>query len=131
MSNKEIKNKHIDELHFEHKQWINELKFYKEDLGSFNNRLSEVVSRNTDSEVLAKLEHFQNKFIIQERAADELLDELRNHERELAVVAAENPVAIDHRRFSDHTKLREDMGQFVKIYRDLRNEYMTYLSEVM
>ena len=52
------------DLHFEHNLWRAELLFWEDELKSFNNRLSELVKRWTDKEVLAQLEHFQNQFVL-------------------------------------------------------------------
>ena len=57
--------KHIDELHFEHRIWTNNMKFYRDELKIFENRLEELVTRNTKLEVTAQIEHFQNQFILQ------------------------------------------------------------------
>ena len=43
------------DLHFEHQQWWSELAFWEDELKSFNNRLSELVTRWSDKEVLAQL----------------------------------------------------------------------------
>ena len=52
------------DLHFEHKQWNSELAFWEDELKTFKNRLSELVTRWTDNEELAQLEHYQNEFIL-------------------------------------------------------------------
>jgi hypothetical protein len=44
-------------LHFERGQWQSELAFWNDELKLFKNRLSELVTRWTDKEVLAQLEH--------------------------------------------------------------------------
>ena len=131
MSITKEKTKHIDELHFEHQLWIKELGFYKDELMVFNRRLAEVGNMYTNKEVLVKLEHYQNQFILQNEIADVLLHELNEHEHILASTAMENSVAIDRRAFSDHPKLRESMNGFVKIYRELRHEFMLFLTAVM
>jgi hypothetical protein len=131
MSITKEKTKHIDELHFEHQLWIKELQFYKDELVVFNKRLTEVAGMYTNNEVLNRLEHFQNQFILQNEVADTLLHDLKEHEHILANTAKEFSIAIDHRAFSDHPKMREAMDSFIKIYRELRNDYMRFLSEVM
>lgn len=42
-------------MHFEHQQWKGELAFWKDELKFFNNRLSELVTRWTNKDVLAQL----------------------------------------------------------------------------
>lgn len=131
MSATKEKTKRINELHFEHQLWIKELAFYKDELVVFNNRLTEVSGKYSNAEILKKLEHFQNQFIIQNEVAEIFLHDLKGHERFLADIAREFTTAIDHRAFSDHPELRDRMDIFVKLYRELRNEYMRFLSAVM
>jgi len=41
---------------------MREIAFYKEELNVLKTRLEDVVSRNTDKEVLGQVDHFENKF---------------------------------------------------------------------
>ena len=41
-------------MHFEHEQWKGELAFWKGELKFFNSKLSELVTRWTNKDVLAK-----------------------------------------------------------------------------
>ena len=68
-----------EDLHFEHQQWQSELAFWKDELKSFKNRLSELISRWTKKEVLAQLEHYQNEFILHEGIIDELQETIEKH----------------------------------------------------
>lgn len=131
MSITKEKTKHINELHFENILWTKELIFYKEELMIFNKRLAEVSGMYTNPEVLTGLEHFQNQFILQNEVADILLHDLNGHEQFLADSAKELTVAIDRKAFSDHPKMRERMDTFIKLYRELRKDYMQFLSGVM
>lgn len=124
-------SKKIDELHFEHGIWIKELKFNKEELKIFSNRLSEVGVRYTSTAVLARLDQFQNKFMVQQEAADTLLQDLNVHEQKLNAAALINSISIDRISFSEHYQMRARMETFEKIFRQLRNDYLRYLSETM
>lgn len=131
MTTRKEKTKHIDELHFEHKLWMNEVEFYKTELSVFNKRLTEVAGMYTDKDVLASLEHFQNQFILQNEVADILMHDLNQHEQVLVDSARKSVIAIDHKAFADHPEMRNRMDSFIKIFRDTRNEYMRFLSKVM
>lgn len=123
--------KHLDVLHFEHKTWNNQLAFYTDELKSYTNRLAEIANRYTDSEVLAELEQFQNKFILQQEVIDTLNHDITVHEQALMNEAKENLTAVDHRHFNDHGDFRDRMETFVKLYNELKNNYMRYLSKYM
>ena len=123
--------KHIDELHFEHRLWTNNMKFYYDEVSIFENRLSELVQRNTKVEVTSQIEHFQNQFIRQKEVAQQLISKCSDHDKFLANQAKEHPIAIDHVLFADHTKLRDEVEMFDKIYRNLKVEFMNFLRKWM
>jgi len=122
---------HMSDLHFELNLWLNEFKFYKDEIKIFNHRLEDIVSRNTHKEVMQQLEHFQNQYIRQAEVIDELRHEVKQHENILEKEVRDNPVAVDRRYFEDHTELREKADQFKKIYMELKVEFMRFLSEWM
>ena len=123
--------KHIDELHFEHKLWTSKMRFYMDELSIFENRLSELVQRNTKVEVTSEIEHFQNQFIRQREVAQQLISKCNDHEKFLANQAKEHPVAIDHVLFADHTKLRDEAEIYDKIYAELKTEFINLLRKWM
>lgn len=125
------KKVHMSELHFELNLWLNEFKFYKDEIKIFNHRLEDIVSGNTNKEVMQQLEHFQNQYIRQAEVIDELRHEVKQHENVLEKEAMDNPIAIDHRYFEDHTALRDQMGQFKKIYQELKTDFMRFLTKWM
>ena len=125
------KKVHLNELHFELNLWLNEFKFYKDEIMIFTHRLEDIVSRNTGIEVMKEVEHFQNQYIRQTEVIDELRHEVKQHENMLEAEVKKNPVAVDHRLFEDHTDLRDQVDQFKKIYNELKGEFMRFLSERM
>lgn len=131
MAVKESEQVYIKDLHFEHKLWLNELKFHNDELEIFEHRLDELVKRYTSEKVLTRLEQFQNKFIHQKEVIHELKHKVKAHEKQLVQYAEEHPVAIDHHYFKDHTSLREDMQQYRKIFTELKEGFFRYLAEWM
>ena len=121
-------NTKIEVLHKDHREWLNKIDFYYDDLKIFRHRLEEVVSHNTSHEVLSRTEHFQNQFIIQKNE----LDELRHliHEAEGLIVDAveKNSIAINRQAIPDDGTLRDRMSHFEKLFHDLRIELMSFLS---
>ncbi|NND93971.1 MAG: hypothetical protein HKN45_03845 [Flavobacteriales bacterium] len=131
MSTKSKERKHIDDLHFEHNVWKNQLNFCKDELEFFKRRLEEISQRYTDEDILKRLEHFQNQFIIQRDEIDRFLHDINVHEDHLAKEAMENPVATDHLLMHDHPAERERFDTFNDLYSELKKEYMTYLRRWM
>jgi len=122
---------HYTDLHFEHEVWAKELAFLKDEVAFFERRLEELVSKNSDKEVLALLEQFQNRFIRQKEVIDELKHDINIHEDKLQQFIEEHPVAIEHVRFNDQAILRDKMDTNRKLYHDLKTEYFKFMSKWM
>ncbi len=125
------KRVHIGDLHNDHKLWLNTLDFCKQEIGILEHRMEENAQRNTQGEVLAELEHFQNQYIRQREVIDELRHELKQHENALEKEVRDHPVAVEHRLFHDHTTHREAMATFEKLYRELKTEFQHWLAKRM
>jgi len=114
---------YLRDLHYEHRLWRNELTFYKEELTILEERLKEIVSKNTDHEVVAHVESFQNRFDLQRSHISDLKHRIKKHESFLADYAENHPIAVDHVYFTDHTALREDTDRFRELYYELKTEF--------
>lgn len=119
----------IGDLHFDHMEWVNSLKFYKDEISIFEHRLEDIVRRNTKPEVMAELEHFQNQFIREKEVIDELRHDIKKSENEVEKEHKDNPVAIEHRWFRDHTDLRDRFETFERLYAELKTEYRRWLAQ--
>ncbi len=122
---------YLADLHFEHKQWSKELLFWGDEIKTYQNRLEEVVSRWTDKDILAQLEHFQNQFILHQEVMDILLHDINAHESELAKFAEAHQVAIDHVHFEDHSGFRTRMDRQRELYNDMKKEFFSFLRKTM
>ena len=125
----ETKRKHLNELHFDHQLWLSEALCYGYELSLYKKRLENISFRNTAQEIEKQVEHFQNQFIVQKEQLDLLKHETVVHEQWLAQCAKENPIAADHRLFTDHQATHEKINTFKKIYNDLKAEFNRFLSE--
>lgn len=118
-------------FHFEHTQWKRELLFWVDELKFFNQELGEIVSKWTDKDVLAQLEHFQNQFIRQSEVIDTLLHDIRIHEDDMAahLKKEENVLNVEHAK--QHQAFHEKMNTQRNIYNDLKKDFFKYLSKNM
>lgn len=124
MSSKNSKNfAYIADLHYEHRLWLNELKFYKEELSILQERLGEIVSKNTNNEVEAGVESFQNRLDLQRKHISEIKHRIKKHETFLSEFAKDHPIAIDHVHFSDHTDIRENFERFRELYQEMKHDF--------
>jgi len=121
--------KYIHELHSEHNTYLSTLAFAKDEIKTFNSRLSEIVTANTKKEILAQVEHFQNQFIRHNEVIDELKHEVNECELRIAKIAESNNVATDHKKVDDHADLRDQMDTFSHIFSELKNEFKLFLEK--
>lgn len=126
---KEVVNN--SDLHFEHVQWRSELDFWKDELKSFKNRLSELVTRWTDKGVLAQLEHYQNEFILHAGVMEDLQETIEEHETSIAGHSQKNDESMDVAFTKKHLEFRHKMETQRQIYADLKKEFFRFLSKYM
>ena len=122
--------KHIADLHPEVVEWINYNLFVKDEIKSFNNKLAEVSRKYTSHDVLAEVEHYQNQFIRQNEACDELLHDLRAAEHIFSDLSQNNPAA-SRVSFDDHVELRDKMDTHRHIFEDLKHDFHNFLSRYL
>lgn len=120
-----------EDLHFEHQQWNSELAFWEDELKSFKNRLSELVTRWTDNEVLAQLEHYQNEFILHGGVIEDLQETIEQHETRIAAQTKTGQDALDTILVKKHLEFRNRMETQRQIYAELKKEFFRFLSRYM
>ena len=119
----------LEDLHFELNVWINELRFYKDEIRIFNHRMEEIVRAKKDNKVMANLEHFQNQYIRQVEVIDELRHDIKQHENVLEAVAEKNSASDpSHNYQARHIELKAEVIQFRKLYMELKDEFTLFLA---
>lgn len=126
----EIKENNID-LHFEHSLWQKELLFWEDEIKSFQNRLDEIQKRWTDKVVLAKVDHFQNQFIIHKEKINELQDILEQQEYNLAIQAKKHPEVISIEGHRVHLQIRDSIEIQRQLYIDIKKQFFIFLSKYL
>lgn len=123
--------KTISQLHQEHREWLNKLLFYRDELSMMDDRLMEVAKKNPPMEIKTKISHFQNQVIIQNEQIDILNHDIKSHEAYLHTAVEKKGAEIDTENFSDHQKHRESVSVFEKIFGELRAEFIEFLAKPM
>ncbi|SDS24763.1 hypothetical protein SAMN05216503_2446 [Polaribacter sp. KT25b] len=118
-------------MHFEHVLWKRELDFWIDELKTFNNRLSELVTRWTDKNVLARLEHYQNEFILHGGVIEDLQEAIEEHEMRIAGQSESGFNAIDTKLARKHVEFRNRIETEREIYADLKKKFFRFLEEYM
>lgn len=120
-----------ENMHFEHQLWKGELNFWKDELKSFNNRLSELAMRWTNKEVLAQLEHYQNEFVLHSGVIEDLQETIEKHETRIAGQSIEGEDAIDTQLAKKHIEFRNRIETQRHIYAELKKEFFRFLEKYM
>jgi hypothetical protein len=118
-------------MHFEHVLWKRELEFWEDELKTFNNRLSELVTRWTDKDVLAQLEHYQNEFILHGGVIEDLQEAIEEHEIRIAAQSGYGSNAIDTQLAKKHVEFRNRIETQRDIYAKLKKDFFRFLEEYM
>ena len=126
-----MKTEKIYTQHGENKEWASNLLFYKDEIKIMENRLQEIVSKNTSKEILAQVEHFQNQLIIQKDQVDRINHEINLNNNAIVGEIKKSIIASDHRSMGDHTVIRDNMKSFESIFISLKIELKTFLSKWM
>ena len=120
----------IPQLHLEYQLWINELAFYKEEITLYEKYLEGIITINTSKEAAVGVEHFQNQFILQKEVIDQLKHDLRVSEKQLVSFVKElSGMGLESIRMDNHSKLRERMSTYRKLYKELKQEFRQFESE--
>lgn len=120
----------IADLHFEHKSWTSELAFQKDELHIFENRLEDVVKHHHEKKILKRVEYFQNHFIRHRKVIDILKHDINIHEQELSDYNKDHQLDVDNKSFEYHSRIREKMETQQHLYKDLKTEFMGFLTRI-
>ncbi len=125
------KRVYLEDLHFEHNLWLNELSFFEDEVNIYEHRLEDLVKKFEEKELLIELEQFQNQFIRQKEVIDQLKHDINKHERRISNFAQENLDTIENTHFLDHTGLRDHMESFRSIYGELKKGFYAFMAKWM
>ena len=121
----------INSLHHQEADWLRELEFYKMELTVLTKRLEEVTSKNTSNDLLAQVEHFQNRFIILKQQHDDLYKENQARSERLNEMAKLRPEHIDEKFVADKDEMNKKFKDFFSSFQNTRYEFNQFLSKVM
>jgi len=121
----------INSLHHQETDWLRELEFYKQELEILTKRLEEVAAKNTSKEILAQVEHFQNRFILLKEQHDILRHDNAARSERVNEMAKAIPTHIEEKFVADKDEMYKRMSDYFTSIRDTRFEFNTFLSKVL
>jgi hypothetical protein len=121
----------ISHIHVMCKDWIRELQFYQSEIPFFKKRLEEIVSDYTSNDILAQVDHFENKFYIMNNHYDELLHDVNLKEQSIMDKAAVNPKYINVKMIEMDGQI-EDLMEFTAFdFSNTKKEFYQFLSKYL
>ena len=120
---------YIFELHDEHTKWLNDLKFYKDQLKKFEERLAHISAKNPDKEVKIQVEKFQNRFLIQRNEIDYFRHDIKQQENELELEEQTAPIVSVERTLEEEEALKERRQTFVSLFEEMKKEFNVFVEE--
>ena len=114
----------LSDLNFNLEVWKRELKFQESEMDYFEEKLEHIVIRKLGTDVMIKLEAFQNKIIREREVMGHLRHRIRMKKREIAQAKLEN-----RREVKFHKKqvlLKDEMKIFVKMHYELKEDMMDF-----
>lgn len=121
-------NKHLNN---EYQSWQQALGFYKDELGVYKTRLTEVAGKNTGQAVMQQIEHFQNQFLIHIESIDILSHDIKIHLSEMATTMQEHAGHINEEQLAMQTQLKERYETESSLFASLKEEFTRFLTQAM
>lgn len=122
----------ISAMSDEHTGWLSALEFYKGELSFIKNRLTEIAGKNTDKEVGAQVEHFENQVKVQTQNVDHLRhDIVENLAKAVAQLKESNAGYIDTELVKEHTRQKERFFTEERVVNEFRQEFNRFATQWM
>lgn len=115
--------------HQHHKTWLNYLAFYKDEMQVLQRRLEEVAAKNTDMEVLAQVEHFQNQLILQREQHDILRHDIKQDENMIEKLYETIPVLAENSRPKAETELIDRVETFGRLFHEMKEDLYRFVAK--
>ena len=108
---------------------LNELGFFREEIGILERQLEEFHGRNTSMQMTDKAEEFRNSFARNRDLITGMENELMEAERKMAIYAKSNETAdFDAVNVADHAAFREQYNSFRETYLAMKEDFRKFES---
>ena len=111
------------EVEGEHVAWINELNEIKEELERYEIILAKISSPHNNKNI----EHFQNQFLIQQNAVDQLKNEIKKHDLAIERNGDQPFDSVKFKAIEYHTNINQKVDIEVKIFEELKKEFAAFV----
>lgn len=118
-------------VHLMCEDWKRELKYFKEEMTFFRGKLDEVASKNTNMDVLAQVEHFENKFMIMSGNINEAMHDVKLKSKAIMDRAGVQPNYINVKMVGGYEEIQDEMDMVTKDFYQTKKDYYKFLAEVL
>jgi predicted nucleic acid-binding Zn-ribbon protein len=124
----EQKVNYLSDLEFNLDTWKRELKFHRDEMDTFQDKLDEVAARkNLDKEALIALESFQNKILRERKVISDLLHKIK--QKRMNIKTADITEPLDGRLYREQIPLRDEMRTYIRLHYDLKEDMMDFFTK--
>jgi len=124
----EQKVNYLSDLEFNLDTWKRELKFHRDEMDTFQDKLDEVATRkNLDKQALVKLESFQNKILRERKVISDILHKIKQKRLNLKTADINEPV--DGRLYREQIPLKDEMRTYIRLHYDLKEDMMDFFTK--
>jgi len=123
----EQKVNYLSDLEFNLDTWKRELKFHRDEMDTFQEKLDEVAARkNLDKNALISLESFQNKILRERKVISDLLHKIKQKRHNVKTANINEP--LDGRLYREQIPLRDEMRTYIRLHYDLKEDMMDFFT---
>ena len=127
-----MKKVNITHVNNEHGYWLRSLNFYKTEISILRGILTEIASKNTGSETMKEVDHFENQFKIQSENIDRLSHNIHANLSKMSAQAQQsNASYIDASLLTEHTALGDKYENEVRTITDIIISFRKFAGEWM
>jgi hypothetical protein len=112
--------------HAENREYESRLAFYKDELSIFENQLENIAKDERHQRQLAKIEKFQNQLEIQKNNINDLTHELKRDEK---IIDKKFTKVANLSEAVHHSKEKELLGSFEKNFKELKEDFQSFLKD--
>lgn len=117
--------------HHELTDWKKSISFYKDEFRVLNARLAEVVTKNTEPQLMAQSEHFQNQFIVQREQLDILAHDVTEQTKFMEDSYSQFTKKMAPPVLEKQKTLRDRIQTAEKLFMELKHEFYGFLSRIL
>jgi hypothetical protein len=107
------------------------LEFYKQEVKYLQKRLEEVVKKNTNKDIMAEAEQFQNQFLLTRENLDELNHTIKTQLKVIEKAIAKKPTHADEKTVSGGDKFSKNVHDLEKDIASIKLRFNKFLSKYL